>query len=78
MKSITNIDFENMTGMPVVNGKSSISGYSGAAVKPIALRFVAQLLQDEIVGKHELSGIGGIETWRDAVEFLIRDAETCR
>jgi dihydropyrimidine dehydrogenase (NAD+) subunit PreA len=71
VKSITNIDFENMTGMPVVNGKSSISGYSGAAVKPIALRFVAQLMQDEIVGKTHLSGIGGIETWRDAVEFIL-------
>ena len=70
IKSITNIDFENMTAMPVVNGKSSISGYSGAAVKPIALRFVTQLLQDEIVGKRDLSGIGGIETWRDAAEFL--------
>lgn len=70
IKSITNIDFENMTAMPVVNGKSSISGYSGAAVKPIALRFCANLLQDEIVGKRELSGIGGIETWRDAAEFL--------
>ncbi len=71
VKSITSIDFENLTAMPVVNGKSSISGYSGAAVKPIALRFVAQLMQDEIVGKTELSGIGGIETWRDAVEFLL-------
>lgn len=71
VKSITNIDFENMTAMPVVNGKSSISGYSGAAVKPIALRFVAQMLQDEIVGKAPISGIGGIETWRDAVEFLL-------
>ncbi len=71
VKSITNIDFENMAGMPVVNGKSSISGYSGAAVKPIALRFVAQLMQDEIVGKTQLSGIGGIETWRDCVEFLL-------
>ena len=70
IKSITNIDFENMTAMPVVNGKSSISGYSGAAVKPIALRFVTNLLQDEIVGKRDLSGIGGIETWRDAAEFL--------
>jgi len=70
VKSITNIDFENMTAMPVVNGKSSISGYSGAAVKPIALRFAAQLLADEIVGKTHLSGIGGIETWRDAAEFL--------
>lgn len=82
IKSITNVDFENMTAMPVVNGKSSISGYSGAAVRPIALRFCAQVLQDkeldEIVKKngfdfgygHEMSGIGGIETWKDAAEFL--------
>lgn len=51
IKSITNIDFENNTGMPVVNGKSSISGYSGAAVKPIALRFCAQVQQDEEMHK---------------------------
>ena len=82
IKSITNIDFENMTAMPVVNVKSSISGYSGAAVKPIALRFCAQVLQDQEIHKlvkanghdyghgHEMSGIGGIETWRDAAEFL--------
>jgi len=78
VKSITNLDFENMTGMPVVNGKSSISGYSGAAIKPIALRFAANLLQDEEIRqlcaaqgrKFEYSGIGGIETWRDAAEFL--------
>ena len=82
IKSITNIDFENMTAMLVVNGKSSISGYSGAAVKPIALRFCAQVLQDQEIHKlvkanghdyghgHEMSGIGGIETWRDAAEFL--------
>lgn len=76
VKSITNIDFENMTAMPVVNGKSSISGYSGAAVKPIALRFCANLLQDEIVGKRDLSGIGGIETWKDAAEFLALGCKT--
>jgi dihydropyrimidine dehydrogenase (NAD+) subunit PreA len=70
VKSITNIDFENMTGMPVVNGKSSISGYSGAAVKPIALRFIAQMLQNEKLKNLEISGIGGIETWRDCAEFL--------
>lgn len=71
IKSITNIDFENMTAMPVVNGKSSISGYSGAAIRPIALRFIAQLMQNEKIGKCEISGIGGIETWRDCVEFLL-------
>lgn len=76
IKSISNLDFENMTAMPVVNGKSSISGYSGAAVKPIALRFCANLLQDEIVGKRDLSGIGGIETWKDAAEFLALGCKT--
>lgn len=71
IKSITNIDTENMTAMPVVNGKSSISGYSGAAVRPIALRFAAQVLQDEELKSHDFSGIGGIETWQDALEFLL-------
>lgn len=71
VKSITNLDLENLTGMPVVNGKSSISGYSGAAVKPIALRFIAQMLQNEKLKNIPMSGIGGIETWRDALEFLL-------
>jgi dihydropyrimidine dehydrogenase (NAD+) subunit PreA len=75
VKSITNIDFENMSGMPVVNGKSSISGYSGAAVKPIALRFIAQLKQNERLINIPVSGMGGIETWRDAVEFLLLGCE---
>lgn len=70
IKSVTNIDFENMTAMPVVNGKSSISGYSGAAVKPIALRFITNLLQCPELKGRDISGIGGIETWRDAAEFL--------
>ncbi len=74
IKSITNIDFENMTGMPVVNGKSSISGYSGAAIRPIALRFCAQLLQG--IKGLELSGIGGIETWKDAAEYLALGCRT--
>ncbi|KAF5066197.1 NAD-dependent dihydropyrimidine dehydrogenase subunit PreA [anaerobic digester metagenome] len=71
IKSITNIDLENMTAMPVVNGKSSISGYSGAAVKPVALRFITQMLQHEKLKNVPMSGIGGIETWRDCLEFLL-------
>ncbi|MCL2493265.1 MAG: NAD-dependent dihydropyrimidine dehydrogenase subunit PreA [Clostridiales bacterium] len=76
LKSITNIDLENLTGMPVVAGKSSISGYSGAAIRPVALRFVVDLLKDqELMGKGvEISGVGGIETWRDALEFLLLGA----
>lgn len=75
VKSITNINFDHLTAMPVVNGKSSISGYSGAAVKPIALRFCAQLKQHPELASVPLSGMGGIETWRDAVEFLLLGCE---
>ena len=71
IKSITEIDLDAMTCLPVVNGKSSISGYSGKAVKPIALRFIAQLAQEEALHDIPLSGIGGIETWQDALEFML-------
>lgn len=71
IKSITNINLDFMTAMPVVNGKSSISGYSGAAVKPIALRFIAQMKKHPLLQDVQMSGIGGIETWRDALEFIL-------
>ncbi|QEK11724.1 NAD-dependent dihydropyrimidine dehydrogenase subunit PreA [Crassaminicella thermophila] len=71
IKSITNLDLDHLTAMPVVNGKSSISGYSGAACKPIALRFIAQMKQHPKLKDVEISGMGGIETWRDAAEFIM-------
>lgn len=71
IKSITGIDLDRFTCLPVVNGKSSISGFSGAAVKPIALRFIAQMAQEPELQGIPLSGMGGIETWRDAAEFLM-------
>ncbi len=71
IKSITGLDLDNFTGLPVVNGKSSISGYSGKAAKPIALRFVANMKQDPVLKDIPISGIGGIETWEDCAEFLL-------
>lgn len=73
IKSVTNLDFDTFTALPVVNGKSSISGYSGAAVRPVALRFVTNLCQDAELREKgiEISGIGGIETWHDALDFLL-------
>jgi dihydropyrimidine dehydrogenase (NAD+) subunit PreA len=80
VKSITGMDYENMTGMPVVNGVSSVSGYSGAAVKPIGMRFISNLAScKELKGIH-LSGIGGIETWDDALDYLLvgaRNVQVC-
>ncbi len=70
VKCITNVDLSTMEGDPNVDGKTSVSGYSGKAVKPIALRFIYDLASDEELKNVPLSGIGGIETWQDALEFL--------
>ena len=51
-----------------VAGQRTVSGYSGRAVRPIALRHVLELAQ--MPKKTQLSGIGGIQTWRDALEFI--------
>ena len=74
IKSIINVDLDRKIGLPIINGKSSISGYSGKAVKPVALRFVQQL-RDGIPGV-AISGIGGIETWEDAAEFILLGSTT--
>ncbi|MDU4860895.1 MAG: NAD-dependent dihydropyrimidine dehydrogenase subunit PreA [Terrisporobacter othiniensis] len=74
IKSVTGIDFDKMIGLPIVNGKSSISGYSGKAVKPIALRFIQQMRTNEKLKNVPISGIGGIETWKDALEFIVLGA----
>ncbi|MEG1482195.1 NAD-dependent dihydropyrimidine dehydrogenase subunit PreA [Clostridium sp.] len=74
IKSITDIDFNTMTALPVINGKSSVSGYSGKAVKPIALRFIYELSKNEKLKNIPISGIGGIETYEDALEFILLGA----
>ncbi|KAJ51773.1 dihydropyrimidine dehydrogenase (NAD+) subunit PreA [Clostridium tetanomorphum] len=71
IKSIIGIDLDKRVAMPIINGKSSISGYSGKAVKPIALRFIAQLAKYPKLKNIPISGIGGIETWEDALEFIM-------
>lgn len=53
-----------------VSGKKTVSGLSGRAVKPIAQRHILEMAKNPIMKKIELSGIGGIETWRDALEFI--------
>ena len=43
VKSITNVNLDTYATAPAVRGRSAVGGYSGAAVKPIALRFLADL-----------------------------------
>jgi dihydropyrimidine dehydrogenase (NAD+) subunit PreA len=70
ISSFTGVDLETFTPLPAVAGRSSHGGYCGPAVKPIALNLVAEIARDPQIGL-PISGIGGIETWRDALEFML-------
>lgn len=80
ISSISSIDLETMCPNPNIDGKSAPSGLSGKAVKPIALRFIAELAKCKELKNIQISGIGGIETWRDALEFITlgcRNVQVC-
>ncbi len=70
IKSITGIDLDTFVPRPNVDGYSSHGGYSGPAVKPVALNLVQEVMADPSTTL-PFSGIGGIAGWRDAVEFML-------
>jgi len=71
IKSVTGVNSHTLVAAPAVHGNSALGGYSGNAVKPIALRFIAELANDKELSGMHISGMGGIETWRDALEFIL-------
>jgi dihydropyrimidine dehydrogenase (NAD+) subunit PreA len=75
ISSLIGVDLDTWAPLPDVRGRGSHGGYAGPAVKPIALNMVSQVAADPEVGL-PVSGIGGIETWRDAVDFLLLGATT--
>ena len=85
ISAINTIKSVTMTHEAEVSGKQTLSGYSGRAVKPIALRHILEMAMNHVFdGSHgkriEFSGIGGIETWRDALEFIqlgCRNVQVC-
>ena len=74
IKSVIGVNPDTFVSSPDVNGRSAIGGYSGNAVKPIALRFISELGQNPVLKGMHISGMGGIETWRDALEFILMGA----
>ena len=73
IKAITDIDINNFTPLPNIHGHSSATGFSGPSVKPVALRFVSDLYNSKPL-QLPISGVGGIETWIDALHFLLLGA----
>lgn len=74
IKSITGVNIHTYVAAPAVRGMSAIGGYSGRAVKPIALKFIAEMAKDPALEGKYISGMGGIETWQDALEFMLLGA----
>ncbi|MBO4316121.1 MAG: NAD-dependent dihydropyrimidine dehydrogenase subunit PreA [Prevotella sp.] len=70
ISAINTIKSVTMSDSAEVSDKKIISGMSGRAVKPIALRFILEMAKKPLMKGLQLSGIGGIETWRDALEFI--------
>ncbi len=80
ISAINTIKSVTMSPQSAVSEKQTVSGYSGRAVKPIALRYIYEMAANTIMKNVELSGIGGIETWRDALEFIqlgCRNVQVC-
>lgn len=80
ISAINTIKSVTMNSRATVSDKKAVSGYSGRAVKPIAQRFILEMAQNPVLKSVQLSGIGGIETWRDALEFIqlgCRNVQVC-
>ena len=71
IKSVVGVNLHTYVSSPAVRGLGAVGGYSGTAVKPIALRFISELGQNPALKGMHLSAMGGVETWQDALEFIL-------
>ncbi len=75
VSGISEVGLQDLVPKPNIFGIGAVSGTSGPAVKPIGLHFIADMAQcDELA--LPLSGIGGIETWIDALEYILLGSST--
>ena len=78
IRSVIGVNLDTLRPEPTIEGYTTPGGYSCQAVLPIALRMcmeVAVVIRDEFPAC-TLSGIGGIETGKDAAQFILLGADT--
>jgi dihydropyrimidine dehydrogenase (NAD+) subunit PreA len=73
IRAISDINIDTFIPLPNIHGHSAATGFSGPMVKPVAMRFISDLYNAKELGL-PISGIGGIETWVDALHFLLLGA----
>ena len=72
--SVLGVNLKTLRPMPTVEGYTVPGGYSGQAVRPIALRHVMELARQ--FPDVPISGMGGVETAEDAAEFILLGSST--
>ncbi|WP_407541356.1 NAD-dependent dihydropyrimidine dehydrogenase subunit PreA [Deinococcus radiomollis] len=76
INSVMKVDLDTLLISPSIGGRGTHGGYAGPAVKPIALNMLTELVTDSqvLASGVPICGMGGIQTWRDAAEFLLLGA----
>jgi dihydropyrimidine dehydrogenase (NAD+) subunit PreA len=76
INSVIGVDLDNFQLKPNIGNKGGHGGYAGPAVKPIALSMLSEVMQVQDIHTKNIpiSGMGGIQTWKDAAEFLLLGA----
>lgn len=72
--SIIGVDLKTLRPQPTVEGHTVPGGYSGQAVRPIALRHIMEIAR--ACPGTPVSGMGGIETGQDAAQFFLLGSHT--
>ncbi len=72
--SVQSVDLRTLRPTPSVEGYTVPGGYSGAAVRPIALRHVMEIAR--AIPQTTISGMGGVETGYDAAQFVLLGSHT--
>ncbi len=72
--SVIGVDLKTLRPLPNVEGHTVPGGYSGQAVRPIALRQIMEIAR--ACPETPISGMGGIDTGYDAAQCILLGATT--
>lgn len=71
ISALAGFNVETDEPLPTVNGWGATGGLSGRAIRPVALRCIAQLRE---ACDLPVSGVGGLYDWQDSAEALLAGA----
>lgn len=67
LQALMGVDIRTFVPYPRLSGRSTYSGLTGPAIKPITLKTISDIARNVDM---PILGTGGASTWSDAVEFM--------